>query len=251
MDGKARVLVDAGGGTFQRFGAAGAELGTLDAIALSHFHTDHSAELPAFVKGMFFMPRRDAPIKVSGPAAGGVFPGLREFAAGMFSEAGVYRYLGWALQPGTSSADLELLEVPLDRAVHSVLKSDDLEVEAVSVEHGPVPALAYRVRAGGRTFVFSGDQNGNNPHFIDFAGDADVLVMHHAIPEKADPVAALLHARPSEIARVALLSKARRLVLSHHMQRSLRQLDNATNSIANIYEGPIIVGQDSMCILID
>lgn len=250
VDGQARVLVDAGGGTFDRFGQSGAELGTLDAIALSHFHTDHSAELPTFVKGMFFMPRREEPIVLSGPAGEGFFPGLEEFAEGMFGERGLYRYLGWSLQRGRDSADLELAEVPLDAEVHRVLDVEGVRVDAVSVKHGPVPALAYRVEAAGQTLVFSGDQNGDNPQFVKFADDADVLVMHHAIPEKADPVASFLHIRPSEIADVAVQSKARRLVLSHHMDRSLRQLDDAKSSIAQQYEGPVIVGEDLMCIVL-
>ncbi len=45
VDGQARVLIDAGSGTFVRFGEAGAQFASLDHIALSHFHTDHSADL--------------------------------------------------------------------------------------------------------------------------------------------------------------------------------------------------------------
>lgn len=250
VDGEARVLVDAGGGTFDRFGQSGAQLGRVDAIAISHLHTDHSAELPAFVKGMFFMPRREAPIVLAGPAAKGVFPGLEEFAQGLFGECGLYRYLSWSLKPGQGSADLQLHEVPLDAKVHRVLTDDGLKVDAVSVEHGSVPALAFRVEVGGRTLVFSGDQNGNNPQFVEFAKQADVLVMHHAIPERSDPVSSFLHVKPSEIADVASQSKARRLVLSHHMERSLRQLDDATSSISKRYDGPVVVGEDLMCIVL-
>jgi ribonuclease BN (tRNA processing enzyme) len=74
IDGRARVLVDAGGGTFVRFGESGADLATLDAIVLTHLHTDHSAELPAFVKGMYLLDRREAPMVVAGPAHRGTFP---------------------------------------------------------------------------------------------------------------------------------------------------------------------------------
>ena len=45
VDGESRVLVDAGGGAFVRFGEAGAKFSELDIIAISHFHTDHSADL--------------------------------------------------------------------------------------------------------------------------------------------------------------------------------------------------------------
>ena len=49
VDGVARILVDAGGGTFTRFHEADAHIADLDVIALSHFHPDHSAEVPALL----------------------------------------------------------------------------------------------------------------------------------------------------------------------------------------------------------
>ena len=50
VDGRSRVLVDAGGGTFLRFGEAGASFVDLGFMGLSHFHTDHSADFPALLK---------------------------------------------------------------------------------------------------------------------------------------------------------------------------------------------------------
>lgn len=41
VDGKSRVLIDAGGGAFLRFGEARASSHDLDFIGLSHFHADH------------------------------------------------------------------------------------------------------------------------------------------------------------------------------------------------------------------
>ena len=39
----ARIMVDAGGGTFARFHEAGARVDDLELLALSHFHPDHSS----------------------------------------------------------------------------------------------------------------------------------------------------------------------------------------------------------------
>jgi ribonuclease BN (tRNA processing enzyme) len=49
VDGEARVMVDAGGGAFARFGEAGASLETLELLGLSHFHPDHASDLPALL----------------------------------------------------------------------------------------------------------------------------------------------------------------------------------------------------------
>ena len=51
--------------------------------------------------------------------------------------------------------------------------------------HANIPALAYRVQTGGVSIVFSTDQNGTNPKFVDFAKGANVLIMHLAIPAGA------------------------------------------------------------------
>jgi len=56
-EGRALVLIDAGGGIFLRFGQSGARLEDLELIALTHFHTDHAADLPASLKGAHFSAR--------------------------------------------------------------------------------------------------------------------------------------------------------------------------------------------------
>ena len=62
-DGKARVLVDVGGGSSDNFGRSGAEMEDLDLILFTHFHVDHSADLPALIKSSFFDNRtRDLPV---------------------------------------------------------------------------------------------------------------------------------------------------------------------------------------------
>ena len=54
LDGKSKILIDAGGGTYLRFGQLGARLEDLKIINMTHFHVDHSADLPAILKGAYF-----------------------------------------------------------------------------------------------------------------------------------------------------------------------------------------------------
>ena len=46
MDGQARMLVDAGGGAYLRFGQADARLSDLWLVGISHLHPDHVSDLP-------------------------------------------------------------------------------------------------------------------------------------------------------------------------------------------------------------
>ena len=54
VDGKAKVLVDSGGGSALRFGESGAKVADFDAVLFSHFHSDHSADFPVLVKSSHF-----------------------------------------------------------------------------------------------------------------------------------------------------------------------------------------------------
>jgi ribonuclease BN (tRNA processing enzyme) len=75
----------------------------------------------------------------------------------------------------------------------------------------------------------------------------DILIMDHAVPEMADPVARQLHARPSEIGLLAAQAGVKQLVLSHNMARSLGPLKENLALIRQHYDGPTKVAEDLMC----
>jgi ribonuclease BN (tRNA processing enzyme) len=252
IDGHARVLVDVGGGVFLRFGESGARLEDLQAIAITHFHADHSADLPALVKSGFFSDR-SLPLTISGPGAGGEFPSLHDFLSAQFDNThGAFRYLSGALDGSGGQFKLEPVQIPADaKQASPVINSAGLVVEAVGVPHGPVPALAYRIETRGLRIVFSGDQNGSEPEFWNFAKNADLLVMTLAVPENADPVARKLHALPSVIGAGAATAHVKTLLLSHLMARSLKTLDDNLAIIHRAYSGPTLVAKDLMCIPLD
>ena len=62
----------------------------------------------------------------------------------------------------------------------TVFERDGITVTALTIPHGNIPAVAYRVQTLGVSVVFSSDQNGTNPRFVDFARGANVLIMHMA-----------------------------------------------------------------------
>jgi ribonuclease BN (tRNA processing enzyme) len=248
IDGRARALVDAGGGAFLRFGEAGARFADLDIVALSHFHTDHSADLPALLKSGYFSDR-SRPLTVSGPDGDGPFPTLDVFLERLIGSAGAFAYLGGYLDGSDGLVRLEPRTLAHAAAEEQpVFSNERLTVDARGVPHGIVPALAYRVRAGGRTMVFASDQNGQDERFVDFARGAELLVAHLAVPESASGAAVRLHARPSTIGRVAERAGVRRLLLSHFMARSLRRLDEQVATVRGAYSGPVDLAEDLRCI---
>lgn len=248
VDGDSRVLIDAGGGSFLRFGEAGGDFVELDFVGLSHFHADHSADFPALLKSGSFSARKRA-IHVAGPDAGGPFPGFDDWLTSLLdSDAGAYGYLSGFLD-GTGGRPMLVAKEIANGPSLTVYKDADIVVEAMRVPHGIVPAVAFKVKVAGESFVFASDQNGSKSAFAEFAKDASVLVMHLVVPEDVTGVGRRLHAPPSVVGEVAARSGAEKLVLSHFMARSLKELDKNVELVRSAYKGEVILAEDLACVV--
>lgn len=252
VDGMAKVMIDAGGGTFLRFGESGAKFADLDFIGLSHFHTDHSADFPALLKSGSFAARKRS-LTVAGPGGGGPFPGLNAFLESMLSkEHGAYGYLSAYLDGSGRLPVIDSVEVSIDKTdAVTVYGSDQdrMQIDALPVPHGIVPALSFKVRLGDSSIVFASDQNGGNDGFIEFAQGASVLVMHMVVPEGVSGTGRRLHAPPSVIGSIAQEAGVDTLVLSHLMARSLRNLDDNMAIIKRHFDGHVVLANDLDCII--
>jgi len=251
IDGRSRFLIDAGGGIFLRFGEAGARFEDLEHIAISHFHTDHSTDLVALLKSGYFSNRKNK-LPISGPAAGGDYPGTADYLKRLLDQDyGAYAYLDGYLDGSAGLVKLESIEVDPALSKASSVYADpaaDIEIFALGIPHGPVPALAYRIRIGQQSIVFSGDQNGSSEAFIDFARGTDVLVMHMPVPENISGVGRKLHAPPSVIGKIAAETGAGKLVLSHFMARSLENREDNLKQIRTLFSGLLISADDLDCV---
>ncbi len=250
VDGKSRVLVDAGGGTFLRFAEAKADFRDLDFVGLSHFHADHSADFPALLKSGSFSGRSE-PLTVAGPDGSDLFPGLNRFLASLLDpDSGAFAYLGAYLTGTGRLPRLSAIEVNSENSGPQLVFGDDdspIQIEAMHVPHGIVPAIAFRVRIGAEVVVFASDQNGDKPEFVEFARDASLLVMHMPVPEGVTGVGRKLHAPPSVIGTIANDANVKMLVISHLMERSLRDLDQNVDMLKSKFDSPVAVADDLSC----
>ncbi len=259
IGGKPRVLVDIGGGAALRFGESGATVSDLDVILLTHLHVDHTADLPALVKASFFEDRT-RPLPVYGPTGNKFMPSTVTFVRSLFdSTRGAYRYLGdflspmsrntYKLQPQDVGEIRDKIRVPRKTGdkIWTVFGNDRLRISAAAVAHGSVPALAWRIEAGSKSMVFSGDTNGEGDYLPRLARQADILVAHNAVPEDASGVERLLHMPPSVIGRLAREAGVKQLVLSHRMRRTLGHETETLDSIKKSYAGPVTFANDLDC----
>lgn len=235
-----RLLIDAGGGAFERFGRAGLGAAGLDAVLLTHLHIDHSGGLAPLVFSAYMEGRREV-LAIAGPRARDGQPGVAQFAEALFGSAGAWSYLhsfeGFGIRTVEAPSD------PADDQPAEVLAAGNLRVRAVAVPHGMMPSVAYRVDLGDRSVVFSGDVQTAHPPLVALADGCDLLVHDFALPER-EVEHGHLHAKPSEVGRVASACGCRSLLLSHVMPELEDELEPALELVRAAYGGRLIVAAD-------
>lgn len=177
-------VVDAGAGSFARVAKWRLPLDRLEAVLITHFHSDHIADLPE-ARLQSWVAQRPTPL----PVYGG--PGVERVVSG-FAEAfaldDFYRIThhgadflkpeaGRMLPREIANADGSPL-TGMQSA--TLLEKDGLKITAFAVDHAPViPAYGYRFDYKGRSVVFSGDTQKSESLALHAKG-ADVLI-HEAM----------------------------------------------------------------------
>lgn len=230
-------VVDAGSGSFARVAQWRLPLDRLAGVFLTHFHSDHIADLPE-ARLQSWVQQRPAPL----PVFGG--PGIERIVSG-FSEAfapdDFYRiahhgadFLKPANGPMRAQEIANADGTPLkDMQSKVVYQNNGLIVTAFAVAHPPVvPAYGYRFDYKGRAVVFSGDTH-KSQSLAEHAKGADVL-LHEAMDKSITALAAAAaaraqkpvtakimadipdyHASPQDAAETANAAGVAHLVLTH------------------------------------
>lgn len=255
IDGKPRILVDAGGGTFERIGQGRIDLSSLEHILLTHLHIDHTSDLAAVIMHLYICDRKRE-ISITGPMGrpgnntapeyASPQPGAVEFVRLLFGADGAWRYMNTFDGFGTrvsempsDVSDATIHHVSLDRALEDL----GVSVTSVAVPHGMMPAVAYRVDRGEESIVFSGDISSSTPANIALAKDSSILVQDFALPEHDGPNSHL-HAKPSVVGRIARESGTKMLLLSHFMPAIYPELNEAVAIARRQYSGRIELAED-------
>lgn len=248
LDGK-RIVIDAGLGVARGLVQAGVALPSVQAVFITHLHSDHVLELgglihTAWVSGL------KAPVHIYGP------PGIEGYWNGF-------------LQAMSYDVHLRVVDdgrIPLTDLVHITTVAegevafDGLRVRALSVNHPPVDfAFAYRFD-GSRSVTFSGDTV-YHPPLADFAKGSDVLVHEALLPEGIDAILqrtgggeklrhhlTAAHTMIDDVGRIAAAAGVGRLVLNHLVPVDDPAFtdENWRMRAALAYSGPVIVGKDGM-----
>jgi ribonuclease Z len=234
------LLFDCGRGALQRLQQAGVRVQDLDAVFLTHLHSDHTVGLPdLWLTG--WATGRVTPLTVYGPeGTEAMLKSLRDaFQADIASRSA----------PGGAALEAH------DIVENVVYRSDAVTVTAFVVDHGAIkPAYGFRVDyRGGRSVVLSGDTK-YSENLISNARGAQLLIHEVAA---ADPQALerserlrdimSLHTSPEEAARVFKAAHPYLAIYSHIILLDTNE-DELLRRTRATYRGAVEVGRDLMVI---
>lgn len=248
-DNKVRALIDTGPGASVAFDLAEGNFADLEVVAFTHLHVDHTADFPSFIKGSYFLDRKE-PLIVLGPDSNNpLYPDTETFINRLIGPAGAFAYLQDFLTHKSSGGyRIRARNVPATgKKRWAGFGSEHLKLAAIPVNHDDVPALAWRVEVDGVAVVFTGDFNNLKNVMPEFAKNADALVASHAIAENARGYQRELHALPSQLGRIAQQADVRMLMLSHRMNRTKGRESLSRAKIEESYGGHVLFANDGEC----
>ena len=243
--GGQKILFDCGRGTVLRLQQLGISWSDLDALFLTHLHSDHIVGIPDLFLTGWLLGRR-VPLRVWGP----------EGTQAMMTRLVEAFQFDIRIRPQDDLTPPEGASVVAKDITQGVVYEDSgIKVTAFDVHHGRVkPALGYRVDYAGRSVVLSGDTSFSE-NLIRFAQGADVLIhevcladpktlkaseherrvmAHHTSPERAGEVFARVKPRLAVFSHIVLLGDV-----------------HASDIVAlahKTYAGRVEMGQDLMVI---
>jgi len=246
--GGSKVLIDCGSGVSQRLVAAGHAGAQIDALIVTHEHSDHLVDFYQLVISSWHQ-GRNRPWRVIAPA-----PALANMR-GQYEAFARERALRIAFEKRPDSSGLDVVFEELREG--PVPGLEGLAIDAFLVDHKPVePAFGLSVSAKDCRIVFSGDTR-LTPSLEQAAEGCDLLVCEVFIDSQmpivagvrsAETVASVqsYHITPAVVAGLARRAGVKALALTHLVPPGADTAALFAEVRAGGYAGPLIVGEDLM-----
>ena len=164
-------VVDIGDGSNQNLRSWNIDFRNIEAVLITHLHSDHIADLPGLHQNAWVVGERSSKLKVFGPE------GVDQFTQGIemaYAHDYVFRneHHGDAVAP-LEYAGFDTSVIDLNDPV--IFDNGELKITTFRVVHEPIePALGYKFEYKGRSLVITGDTS-YTQSVIDNAMNVDVL----------------------------------------------------------------------------
>jgi ribonuclease BN (tRNA processing enzyme) len=247
--GGATYVIDAGNGVARQLRLAGIDPASLRAVAITHHHSDHVADLGTLV-WLAWGTNLTSKVELIGPAPiAAMTKAFTEFAR-VDVETRVY-------DEGRPPLG-ELIGVTEFSGPGVVFEDDRVRITAAPVVHPPMEAYGYRIDTEHRNFVISGDTAPSDA-LVELAAGADVLV-HEVIhlPSLGETLAhtngsSLLrhleqsHTSLDDVGGIAARAGVGTLVLSHLVPADAELTEDEWLAPARrTFGGKVVLGADLM-----
>ena len=166
-------VFDVGDGGVRKMELMNLPITEVEAIFITHYHSDHYIELPHLINRSWILGRQKS-LDVYGPT------GLDTIMQGISTMLSFERkhridHHGDLMDGSIAMGISHEFEVSDDSST-VVYQKDGIRITAFDVRHEPVtPDVGYRIEYDGKTLVLSGDTN-NSENLIRNAKNADILV---------------------------------------------------------------------------
>ena len=259
------LAFDVGEGTSRRLDTMGIPTKELDAVFISHWHSDHFSGLGYLINSSWIFGRKHK-LNVYGPS------GVENVIAGVTQTYSQDTYYRSSLEIGSLSKEFAVasaisIEIPeKNDQAKVVFNKNGVKVSAFLVDHAPVtPAFGYMVEYKGRKVVISGDTRITGT-VEKYANHADILV-HEALnikmnetaikvaselgmQERASQIKAIIpyHASTHDIAKLAQRAKVKKLVLTHFIPGPTNWIAEQIfmDGMSDHFDGDIVIGADKL-----
>ncbi len=209
--GKQLFVVDAGTDGIRNLIRMGMQPGSINAVLLTHFHSDHIDGLGELATLRWVNDANTSPLPVYG--ATGVENIVKGFNMAYQLDT-MYRHAhhGDTVAPLSGAGMLaNSFDKPKEGASLVLIETSDLRIETFAVDHSPVdPAVGYKFTYKGRTALITGDTVKSDT-IIQHAKNIDLLV-HEAL---APNLVNLMHDAAVK-KDVAVLAKVTTDILDYH-----------------------------------
>jgi ribonuclease Z len=251
------LLIDCGRGTTQRLMQAGLRLGQVDALFLTHLHSDHIVGIPdLWLTGWLeaAYAQRKGPFVVHGPA------GTQALMDGLT------RAYQWDIQARIADQNLSPASIAAQVTEFKegvVYDQGGVKVTAIEVDHGELlkPAFGFRVDYAGRSVTISGDTRFSE-NLIRHAAGTDLLIHQVAAVREEllkNPVFKVIlahHTQPDEAGTLFTRVKPKLAVYYHFVLLGAPGIPPVTEAdvvalTRRNYAGPLVVGEDLMAFRLD
>ena len=248
---KSNILVDCGSGVTQRLEEANISTANIEALVLTHLHSDHVVDFYQLIISSWHS-YRIKPWKIYGPI------GTKRFLTKIMKAWEQERNLRIKYE-ARSSIDAFKLDIKEFRE-YGKIRIKDIDLEYFKVDHFPVKfAYGFNFYNNNKKLTISGDTKPCE-NLMQYAQLADVLLHEVYIEGEIQPVTKMrssktlhnvkaYHTTSSQVGKVASLTRCKKLVLTHFVPTKFNEKKLQSIVKKDFGKNPVI-GEDLLTIKI-